>query len=508
MNCPKTRLTTLRWIARCRVAPAFVVAVLAVAVLGLSGCSTNPATGTQSFTAFMSPEDEARVGAEEHPKILKDLGGIYRSDNLGAYVAEIGTRLALVSEMPKVPWRFTVLNDHEVNAFALPGGYVYVTRGLLALAENEAEMAGVLAHEIGHVTARHAAQRYSTAMATNLGLTGLGILGSVFGMPSGLGRIVSTGAQMALQQYSQSQELEADMLGVRYLARAGYDPAAMTSFFLKLKAHSELEARQQGKDGVSHNIMSTHPRTEDRIQQAMKLAQAKAVARPLVRRDVFLQHIDGMVFGDDPAQGVRKGRDFMHPELRVAFSVPPGFVLFNSPKQVVAFGPEKSRIVFDMVNRKEAPKVRDLAAYLDGVWGRSLDVGVVERLEINGMPAATGVARVSGAEGTREVRLVVARAAPAHIFRLAFITTPSEARRLNLELRRTTYSLRRLSAAEAKAIRPLRLSLYRVRAGDTVAALAARFPFERFQREWFRVLNDLGVGDKLRPGSRVKLVVE
>ena len=484
-------------------------AVAVIAGLATAGCSTNPATGDQSFTAFMSPEDEARIGAEEHPKILKDLGGAYASESLGGYVAEIGGRLASVSEMPKVPWRFTVLNDHQVNAFALPGGYVYITRGLLALAENEAEMAGVLAHEIGHVTARHSAQRYSRAMATNIGLTGLSILGSVFGVPSGLGQVVSSGAQMALQQYSQGQELEADMLGVRYLSRAGYDPNAMTSFFRKLKSHSELEARQQGKDAVPHNIMSTHPRTEDRILQAMKLARTKSVAKPSIRRQRYLHHIDGMVFGDDPAQGVRKGRDFLHPELKVAFTVPPGFVLFNSPKQVVAFGPEKSRIVFDMANRKEAPRIRNLAAYVKDVWGRRLGVGAVERLTINGMAAATGAARVSSGAGPQDVRLVVARATAAITFsRLAFITTPGEARRLNLELRRTTYSLRRLSDREAASIRPLRLKLYHVRVGDTVANLAARFPFERFQREWFRVLNALDVGDGLTPGQPVKMVVE
>jgi predicted Zn-dependent protease len=493
-------LKHLRWVA--------VTGMAFVLFSALPGCTTNPATGTQSFTAFMSAEDEARIGAEEHPKILKDLGGRYDARDLSAYVRHIGRKLASLSEMPKVPWRFTVLNDHRVNAFALPGGYVYITRGLLALAENEAEMAGVLAHEIGHVTARHTAQRYSTAKATSIGLTGLGILGSVFGVPTGLGQIVSTGAQMALQQHSQGQELEADMLGVRYMTRAGYDPNAMTSFFRKLKAHADLEARQQGKDGDNHNIMSTHPRTEDRISQAIKLAKTKTVARPTIGRAVFLKRIDGMVFGDDPAQGVRKGRQFMHPELKVTFTVPPRFVLFNSPKQVVAFGPEKSRIVFDMVNPKEAPKIRNLAAYLKGVWGRSMDVSGIERLQINGMPAVTGQARVSGSGSTREVRLVMVRASDEHIFRLAFITKPSEAQRLNVELRRTTYSLRRLSTAEADEIKPLRLMVRLVRTGDNVATLAAQFPFERFQREWFRLLNSIQVGEKLPTGRQVKIVVE
>ncbi|MBT6094589.1 MAG: M48 family metalloprotease [Rhodospirillaceae bacterium] len=482
--------------------------IVALLLLALPGCSTNPATGNQSFTAFMSPEDEARIGAEEDKKITKDLGGPYKSPELEAYVRDVGKKLAAVSELPAIPWQFTVLNDHAVNAFALPGGYVYITRGLLAIADNEAEMAGVLAHEIGHVTARHAAQRYSTTMATNLGLTGLSILGSVLGVPSGVGQIISSGAQVAMQQYSQGQELEADMLGMRYMARIGYDPSAATSFFRKLKAHSDLEARQQGKDGVSHNIMSTHPRTEDRIRQAMELAKTKAVTNPIVQREAFLKQIDGMVFGDDPSQGVRKGRTFTHPKLKITFTVPPKFVLFNSTKQVVAFGPERSRVIFDMANPKDAKKARDLRAYLSGVWGRNLKISGVETLDVNGMPAATGQARISDANGTRDVRLLVVRERPERIYRFAFIAKPSEMQRLNVELRRTTYSFRRLSQAQADAIQPLRLEVRPVKAGETATELAARFPFERFQREWFRLLNNLNVGESPRPGQQIKLVVE
>jgi len=484
------------------------LALAAAVLMALPGCSTNPATGEQSFTAFMSPADEARVGAEEDEKIRKDLGGTYAAPSLESYVREIGTRLAAVSELPNLPWHFTVLNDHQVNAFALPGGYVYITRGLLAIADNEAEMASVLAHEIGHVTARHAAQRYSTAMATNLGLTGISILGSVFGVPSGVGQILSSGAQVAMQQYSQGQELEADMLGIRYMTRAGYDPNASTAFFRKLSAHSDLEARQKGKDGVTHNIMSTHPRTEDRIKQAMGLAKAKTVANPIVGRDVYLKQIDGMVFGDDPSQGVRKGRTFTHPELKITFTVPPGFVLVNSPKQVAAYGPERSVITFDMANPKDAQRTRELTQYLAGVWGRNLGLQGIERLRINDMEAATGHARVSGSGGTRDVRLLVIRGGREHIYRFAFIMTPSEMQRLNVELRRTTYSFRRLGDTEAAAIQPLRIRVRPARAGETAAALADRYPFERFHREWFRLLNGLEIGENPVPGQSIKMVVE
>ena len=486
----------------------FLTAVaLAFLAGGLGACSTNPATGEQSFTAFMSEEKEAQIGAEEHPKILKELGGAYDEVEIGAYVARIGAQLAKLSELPQIEWRFTVLNDHRVNAFALPGGYIYITRGLLALAQNEAEVAGVLAHEIGHVTARHSAQRYSTAMAANIGLTVLGVLGSAAGVPTGIGQMANFGAQAALQQYSQSQELEADMLGVRYMTRAGYSPDGMTNFFRKLKAHSELEAREQGREGVSHNIMSTHPRTEDRIIQAIDLAKQKAVKNPIVRRAAYLKKIDGLVFGDDPSQGVRRGRTFTHPSLRIAFKVPPGFVLFNSPRQVVAFGPDKSRIIFDMANPKEVPKIRSLPDYVSGVWGRSLsETQGVERLDVNGLTGATMQGRLSGGDGPRDVRLIAIRAEKDKLFRFAFITKPSETQRLAVELRRTTYSFRRLSKREAADIQPLRLRVVTARRGDTAALLAKRFPFERFQREWFQLLNNLNPNDRIRPGQKIKMV--
>ncbi len=481
----------------------------AAAIMGLGACSTNPATGQQSFTAFMSKEKEAEIGAEEHPKILKELGGAYDAIEVGAYIARIGSQLAALSELPNIQWRFTVLNDHRVNAFALPGGYIYITRGLLALAENESEVAGVLAHEIGHVTARHSAQRYSSAMAANIGMTVLGVLGSAAGVPSGVGKMASFGAQAALQQYSQGQELEADMLGVRYMTRAGYSPDGMTSFFKKLRVHRDLEAREQGRNSVSHNIMSTHPRTEDRIRQAIKLAKERTVKNPKVRRAAYLKAIDGLIFGDDPSQGVRRGRSFMHPDLRIAFAVPPRFVMFNSPRKVVAFGPEMSRIIFDMADPKEAKRVQSLTNYVGVAWGRHLnDLQRAERLEINGLQGATVQGRVSGQDGLRDVRLVVMRGDREKIFRFAFITKPSETRRLSIELRRTTFSFRRLSAKEAADIRPLRVRITTAKRDDTAASLAKRYPFERFQKEWFQLLNNMRLGDKIRPGQKIKMVTD
>ncbi len=485
------------------------ISPLLPALLVLAACTTNPVTGKQSFTAFMSPEDEKRIGAEEHPKLIKVFGGAYGDAKLRAYVRRIGLKLTRHAETGGLKYTFTILNSDKVNALALPGGYVYITRGLLALADNEAEMAGVLAHEIGHVTARHTAERYSTEQATNLGLMVLGALGSATGVPSGIGQMISFGAQAAMQSYSREQELESDMLSVRYLSRAGYSPQAMTSFFHKLKAHEELERAMEGKKGgAPNNIMATHPRTAQRIGQAIKLAKAARVVRPVFGRTVFLAEIDGMVFGDDPEQGVRRGREFIHPELGIRFEVPPGFVLFNAPGQVVARGPKQSVVVFDMAREKSANQARTLTGYIANTWASGLSLSGLERIYINGFEAATAAGRINTQRGAKDLRLIAIRGGPKRIFRLKFISPPNMTGRLKVDFQRTIYSFRRISREEADAIKPLRIKVVNTKPGDTPKSLAARMPFDKFGLRWFEVLNGLDPGQGLGPGHVVKIVTE
>lgn len=329
-------MKTMRFLRKILV-PVLLVAPL----LALGACSVNPATGEQSFTAFMSPEKEKSVGASEHPKILEQFGGVYEDSanpDLGFYVARIGAKLAKHAELPNLDYTFTILNDEKVNAFALPGGYVYITRGLLAITANEAEMAGVLAHEIGHITARHTAQRYSAAMATNIGLQVLSVLGSAAGAPTGTGQLAAFGAQAALQSYSREQELESDMLGVRYLARAGYDTDAMTSFFHKLKAHTELMAAMRGEKNKteSRNIMSTHPLTSERIVAAEELAAAAQANGRETYEAAFIDEIEGMIFGDDPKQTETMALDFR----RATYSFK-----HLSPAEAAAIKPLRIRLV-------------------------------------------------------------------------------------------------------------------------------------------------------------------
>ena len=487
--------------------PAAQAIALIAPLLALSGCSINPATGEQSFTAFMSPAEEREAGRLEHPKILKQFGGAYDDAELGSYVRRIGARLASVSEMPDLGFTFTVLNDDQVNAFALPGGYVYVTRGLLALADDEAEMAGVIAHEIGHVTARHSAQRYSQAVAAKLGLSLLDVLASAAGTLTGATDAASLGAQLYLQSYSREHELQADMLGIRYLVRAGYDTNAMTSFLGAIEDHSRLEATIQGRSEADQrfSLLSTHPRTPERISQAQRLAGATSVPDPRTARALYLSYLDGLLFGDDPKYGVRRGREFVHPDLRFRFEVPEGYALVNGPERVVARHSNGAAIVFDMVRSDRVRTVRDLASYVGRDWGAKLQ-GPVERMTVNGMEAATTVGSTRVRSGEVDVRLIAIRERTDRIYRFMFVTPPTLTARESLGLKRTTYSFRTLSAEDAAAIEPLRLSIITVNPGDSAALLAERMPFERFRIERFETLNGLAREAPLTPGARVKLV--
>ncbi len=273
------------------------VALLIASPPVLGGCESAPATGRSFFTGGMTPEKEARIGLRENQKVLKQFAGAYDDPDLARYVSGLGTLLAKTSELQDLEFRFTVLDSPIVNAFALPGGYVYVTRGLLALAENEAQLASVLAHEIGHITARHTAERYGQAVLAQAATLGVGIL-----LGGTEAKLLGTGATLVLRGWSRTQEFEADTLGVRYLTRAGFDPDAMAGFLSRLRAHSRLEAELRGEPGRADafSLLQTHPRTTDRINQAIKAAGVKPVAQPIVAREIYLRLIVGITYCSNP----------------------------------------------------------------------------------------------------------------------------------------------------------------------------------------------------------------
>jgi predicted Zn-dependent protease len=473
------------------------------AALALQGCAQSPATGRSIFTGGLSPEDEVKLGREQHPEIVGEFGGDYDDPELRAYVNSLGRLLARTSELPNLDWHFTILDSSIVNAFALPGGYVYVTRGLLALADNEAELAGVLAHEIGHVTARHSAERYGQSVLGTAAALGVGVLlGS-----QAAAEATSSAAQLAVLSYSRDQEFEADTLGVRYLARTGHDPNAMATFLRRLLGHSRYEAELAGRPEAADafDITQTHPRTADRVQRAIQQAGGRTIDNPIVGRDIYLDKIDGMVFGDSPAQGYVRGQRFLHPELGFAFEVPEDFELANTPKRVVAQNPNGAAILFDAAKK---PSSAPMTRYLAEDWAGDVRLQDLQAIDVNGLEAATAWTRIDTSEGQADFRLVAIRLDRNAIYRFLFVTPSNLSSSLSASLRRTTYSFRRLSGQDEDDLRPYRLDIYRVKSGDTQARIARRMPLGDQSQDQFQVLNGLRAGEPLRAGQRVKIVIE
>lgn len=470
-------------------------------MLPLSACSTNPATGQQQFAALMSPQQEASVGATEHQKIMQSMGDRNVPTELKAVVAEIGAKLAAHTERPDVQYKFFVLDSPDVNAFALPGGYVYLTRGLLALANSEAEVAAVLAHEIGHITGRHSAERYSHGVLTSLGAAVLAAAIDSAAASQALG----VGSDLYLKSYSRGQEHEADGLGVRYLQRAGFDPGAMASFLENLQRNEQLEGALAGKQGSIPGYFSTHPQTADRVAQVRALGQQAAAEAPgpsHTYRANYINALDGLMYGDSPDHGFVRGKSFYHPEMNFTFSVPDGFRIDNQPSQVVAKGPGGAVMIFDAAAN---PQQLEPAAYIARAWLKKPEIAV-EPINVEGKPGATAAFNGTVGGQSANIRVIAVQWMPDSLFRFQIAIPQGADQGMIEELKRSTYSLRPLTAAERQQVKPYVLRSVVARGGDTVASLAREMPFEDMPEERFRVLNGMNPGEQVRTGETYKVV--
>ncbi|WP_448203648.1 M48 family metalloprotease [Azospirillum sp. sgz302134] len=442
---------------------------------------------------------EEALGAQEHPKILAQFGGAYQDPRLQAYIDRLGNRMAAQTDR-QGPWTFTVLDSDVVNAFALPGGYVYVTRGLLALAKDEAEVAGVLGHEIGHVIAHHTRERQTGQTIAGLLAAGIGIF---LGSPE-LAQIANLGGGALLAKYSRGQESEADRIGIELLERAGYDPFAVATFLETMRRDSQYEGLRSGKgSGESgFDFFASHPQTESRVQDAAVLARKlpQGGARPV---EPYMAAIDGVIFGDSPENGFVRGRTFAHPGLGIAFEVPPGFALLNGAEQVIAKGQNGGAILFDAGTSQG---VTDPARYLVGVWAQGAQLQGVQSFAVNGLPAATAVTRGETDNGAVDVRLVAVQAGGNGMFRFTFLAPSGTLGRLDPAFQQTANSFRRLSRQEAASLRPLRVRVVTARPGDSAEGLIRQMPQMPYAEELFRIINDLPPGTPLQPGQKVKII--
>lgn len=352
--------------------------LLGAALVAGTGCATNPVTG-KSEISLVSESQEIQMGKAAAQDVANSIGYV-NDPELQAYVAGIGMKMAKASERPNLPWEFHVVNDASVNAFALPGGFIFVTRGLLSHITNEAELATVIGHEIGHVTAKHSVQQISKAQLATLGL-GIGsILSSDIAQYAG---VASQGLQLLFLKYGRDAERQADQLGFKYALNQDYDVREMSEVFVTLERVSQVE----GGGGRLPEWLSTHPNPENRVAatQARLDTLSRSLANTYVGRDQYLQHIEGLTFGEDPRQGFFEGNMFYHPDMKFQLAFPQGWKTQNTASAVVGVSPQQDAIVQLGLAGKTPP--REAANQFLNQQGVQAGNGSAQ--SINGNPAAT-----------------------------------------------------------------------------------------------------------------------
>ena len=460
-----------------------------MAALFLSACSTNAATGQRQFTGLLPIEKEAAIGAQEHAKIEAQFGK-FMTGPIASYVNSVGQKVAQHTERTDVQYKFYVLDTPLVNAFALPGGYTYFSRGLLTLANSEAELAAVIGHEIGHITGRHAAERMSRGTLANVGAA---VLGAAVG--GSAGQLASVGSNLYLSSYSRHQEHQSDELGVRYISRTGYNPMAMSSFLASLDAQSKLSGEKGG-----FNYFSTHPITSDRVRQARAQA-TKYEANTNENRAAYLSQINGLTYGDSADQGFTRGDRFYHPSMNFTFSLPKGSKVQNQPSQIAVTNPNGSIIVFDAAKSNANP-----ASYLANEWLKGKAQGAIETANINGQPAATVGFKGEVQGKAAYIRLTAVQVAPGQYYRFQMVMPENVSTAVVNEMKQTTYSLRPMTASERASVTAKKLRVVTAPAGATIQSMASQMQVEGDKVKHFLVLNGMLNGQQVIAGQPYKIV--
>ena len=473
--------------------------LLAALALLATGCATNPVTKQPDFV-LMSEEQEISIGREMNPDILKQYGD-YPAAELQNYVSSVGKRLADVSDRPDLFFHFRVVNTPVVNAFALPGGYVYVTRGLLAYANSESELAGVLGHEIGHVTARHAVRQYSKAASYSIAT---GIASILVPGVSNFGQIADIAFLAISNGYSRDYEREADRLGVKYALKAGYDPKAVSTFLHTLELLDTMKGQK-----TYHSLFATHPKTEERVTLAESAADTKNTPHPTplrVGRETYLKQIDGLLFGPDPKEGVVIGSQFRHPDLRIAITFPQGWNIDNRPDAVIAKNPAKELyLLFRMEDLNKKSSIAEIAHNLARKLGFSEMTG--SATAINGLDAYVGTyAGRFEKLGEINARIGFIRAEDALHYIIGFARPADFAAALPF-FNAAIQSFRQISLSEAQAIKPSRIRLHTVQQGETIDLLCKALAKTPDDAKTMALINALDPKTALlKPGAVIKVI--
>lgn len=441
----------------------------------------------------------------QHPLLVAEFGGA-ETGARAAYVESVGRRVAVHSGIAnsQAAYRFTTLNSAVENAFAVPGGYVYITRQLMGLMNDESELGFVLGHEVGHIAANHHQAREAAMRRNSI----LGVLGAILGSALGgnaMGSMLSQAAQLRTLSFSRDQEFQADVLGIRYITSAGYDPGGGASMLAALTRASALSARTQGKANRSTpEWASTHPLSENRAQRAAAAAQRTGrVGQGLRSRDTLLAQLEGLYIDDDPAQGIIEGRSFTHPDLRMQFFVPVGYQMQNATRNVTISG-SGGKAQFSGGRHRGALEDYIGLALREIAGDIPLSVAPPGRTTINGLPAAYTTARANTRSGVIDVSIMAYKWDADTTYHFIMLTRGGTGMGPFAQM---VDSLRRITPAEAAAIRPRIIDVVDVGPNDTVQSLASRMAYPDFKVERFTSLNGLAPNARLSRGQKVKLVV-
>lgn len=469
----------------------------AAALLAVTAaCASNPVSGRREVS-LISEADEIAMGRQGDAEIRREMG-VYNDEELQRYVSGIGEKLAGVSHRPSLPWTFTVLDSPVVNAFALPGGFVYVTRGLLAHLEDESELAGVLGHEVGHVTARHISRNYTRSAGSSIGL----LLASIF-VPgvAPFQDLASVGLSTLFLKYGREDELESDRLGVEYASKAGWDPSGVPRF---LETLSRIDAMS---DRGMPNWLSTHPEPESRVAKARPIAEKAGEGAHERNQDEFLRRLDGLAYGDDPSEGVVRGSQFLHPDLRMAVDFPDGWQVTNGTDQVVArLDSEKAIMVMRAAGEARGASLADGAAKHMRGLGFKREQGALEHygsLEAY-VGSYSGKTRGIGAVRVRAAHVTLGR----QVYMLAGVAPEADFATVEPVFDAALQSFRELSGSEAAAIRANRIALYEAKTGDSWQSIAQRPGKGLVSASRLALMNGFAVNVQPPAGTRLKIVIE
>jgi predicted Zn-dependent protease len=457
----------------------------------MAGCATNPATGEREIS-LIGEGQEIEMGRQADQQIAASLG-LYGDADLQAYVQALGERLAAASERPDLPWTFRVVDDPTVNAFALPGGFIYVTRGIMAHLRSEAELAGVLGHEIGHVTARHTVSQMSRAQLTQLGV-GLGMIFVPELRP--FGDLASTGMQLLFLKYGRDDEREADGLGVRYMTRISYDAGELGDVMLMLERASEME----GNSGRVPEWLSTHPDPGNRATQiAAMVEESGPTANAIVRRDEYLRRLDGIVFGPNPREGIFEENVFRHPDLAFRYTFPRGWATANTKQAVQAMSPEQDAAL-QITLAQGSP-----SQALDAFASQGVQLGRTSQQSVHGLPAVLAEFRATTEQGAF-VGNVLFVSHGGNTYQVLGYAPEARWSRNAAAIQQSLGSFQRETAAAILGMQPDRLDIVRVGSTLSFDAFLRRYP-SKASPEVVALINGFSAGGTVQPGTLAKRVV-